>query len=231
MNTTKQTAPQAFMMIQNTKVSANLGDLCQETVDVVVNPANTYLQHGGGVAGALARRLGADFQERSDDIVSKVGEVPVGGGFARYDVPTKVGAPFRHVISVVGPRILGGAEPTHEEAMLLYSAVHCALVGARQLGAKTVAVPAISSGIFGYPKKGCAEVLLTATHIFLAQFPDCFQEVRFTNFDQETVSHFVDAIRAFRLDVPPSEVLMAGLDRMVNTLAKQEIVVDRPPVG
>lgn len=123
------------------------GDLTELEVDAIVNAANSGLQHGGGVAGAIVRRGGQVIQDESDAI----GHVPVGGAAA-----TGAGSlPAKWVIHAVGPRMGEG-----DEDRKLEQATHSAIDEAERLGARSLAFPAISTGIFGYPIERCAVVML-----------------------------------------------------------------------
>lgn len=166
------------------------GDLTREAVDVVVNAANGWLAHGGGVAGAILRRGGLDVQLESDLWVERYGKVPTGGVAV-----TAAGAlPAKHVVHAVGPVWHGGDK---SEPELLREAVTNSLAAASKLGAETVAVPAISSGIFGFPKELCAEIMLDATLAFFAARGDSpLRVVRFTNIDAPTVAVFLEAFAA-----------------------------------
>src|SRR5438552_1185356 len=135
------------------------GDLTEERVDAIVNAANSHLAHGGGVAGAIVRKGGAVIQEESD----RIGFVPVGNVAL-----TGAGAlPAGHVIHAVGPRMGEGDEDNK-----LRSAGRNSLEMAHEKGFRSIALPAISSGIFGFPKDRCAEILLQAAMDFCAEHPD-----------------------------------------------------------
>lgn len=162
------------------------GDLTAENVDAIVNAANSYLQHGGGVAGAIVRKGGRVIQEQSD----RIGHVPTGGAAA-----TDAGAlPCRRVIHAVGPRWGEGDEDTK-----LRGAIEAALTIAETEGLASVSMPAVSSGIFGFPKERCATVLFgTVLDHFAAHPGGLIREVRFCNFDRPTVEVFLaEAARRF----------------------------------
>lgn len=133
-------------------------DLTEREVDAIVNAANSHLQHGGGVAGAIVRKGGRIIQEESDAI----GLVPVGG--AAMTSAGKLRA--RHVIHAVGPRMGEG-----DEDRKLKSAVTAVLKLAAEQGLASIAVPAISAGIFGFPKDRCAKILVGGTARFLRDNP------------------------------------------------------------
>lgn len=157
------------------------GDITEEQVDAIVNAANSQLAHGGGVAGAIVRKGGRIIQEES----SKRAPVPVGGA-----VVTSAGAlPCRWVIHAVGP-VWGEGE----EEQKLRSAVRQALLRAEELPAATVALPAISTGIFGYPKAAGCRVIASECVAFL-QDARHVREVRLVAWDEETAQHFLQACR------------------------------------
>jgi O-acetyl-ADP-ribose deacetylase (regulator of RNase III) len=122
------------------------GDLTEADADAIVNAANSRLQHGGGVAGAIVRKGGRIIQEESNVI----GYVPVGG--AAITGAGKLKA--RYVIHTVGP-VWGEGD---EEAKLR-SAVRSTLKLASERGFETLAMPAVSAGIFGFPKAQCAHII------------------------------------------------------------------------
>lgn len=160
------------------------GDITLERVDAIVNAANGRLEHGGGVAGAIARRGGASIREESRAWVARHGEVPTG----RAAVTGAGDLMARYVIHAVGP-VWGAGD----EDALLESAVRSALDLARERGLASVSLPAISSGIFGFPKERCAEILLRTADAY-----EGLAEIRLCNFDEETASIFECAARPFR---------------------------------
>jgi len=159
------------------------GDLTLEVVDAIVNAANRSLSHGGGVAGAIVRRGGKVIQIESNDWVTAYGPVPTGSA-----IITGAGdLPARYVIHAVGPVWKGqGDEPD-----LLRAAVQSSLSLAEEHGLKNVSFPAISSGIFGFPKPLAATVIWEAVLDYLDASPySTLQEIRFCNIDRLTVDLF-----------------------------------------
>ncbi len=135
------------------------GDITKLEVDAIVNAANQGLSHGGGVAGVISRRGGPAIQEESDAWVRQHGLVVTGSA-----IITSGGTlPARHVIHAVGP-IYDGAPRSAEQ---LASAVRAALQVADQHSLKSIALPAISTGIFGYPMGEAAQVMLQTTLDYL----------------------------------------------------------------
>ncbi len=158
------------------------GDLTEESVDAIVNAANSHLQHGGGVAGAISRRGGAQIQAESDAWVRKNGPV----SHAR---PAYTGAgrlPCRYVIHAVGP-VWGEGQ----EDQKLQVAMEGSLELADQLSLVSIAFPAISTGIFGFPKQRAARIMLSAIQAYYARpVGSQLHQVRIVLFDQLTLSAF-----------------------------------------
>ncbi len=169
-----------------TAFTAVQGDITRQRVDAIVNAANEALQHGAGVAGAIARAGGPSVQEESDAWVAEHG--PVAPGRAAVTGGGKM--PVRWVIHVVGPRYREG----RDNAGLLAGAVQAALDTAAELGARTVAIPAISTGIFGYPPDEAVEVIVGAARAWVANHPETLDEVRFVAFDEAMAARFVRTI-------------------------------------
>lgn len=126
------------------------GDITEVEADAIVNAANPFLEHGGGVARAIVRKGGREIQEESREYVRRHGPVPVGGvavtGAGRLRA--------RRVIHAVGPRY--GEEGGDEK---LASAVRSSLDKAEELGLRSIAFPAISTGVYGYPYQRAAGVM------------------------------------------------------------------------
>ncbi|MEM0087650.1 MAG: ADP-ribose-binding protein [Thermofilum sp.] len=131
------------------KVELVEGDITELEADAIVNAANSYLKHGGGVAAAIVRKGGQVIQEESDRWVRERGPVPVGGVAVTSAGKLKA----RYVIHAVGPRF--GEEGGDEK---LASAVRNSLGKAEELGLRSIALPAISTGVFGYPYDRCARI-------------------------------------------------------------------------
>jgi len=129
------------------------GDLLQQPVDAIVNAANGALAHGGGVAAIISRAAGPELQKECDALVRGHGIYPTGSAV----VSTAGKLPFKGVIHAVGPRYGEG----NEEKMLekaLVSAFECA----KERGWSSVALPAVSSGIFAVPLEVCARAYAAA---------------------------------------------------------------------
>jgi len=166
------------------KIQVRQGDITEEDTDAIVNAANEYLAHGGGVAGAVSRTGGPTIQKESNQWVKKYGRVKTGNVAV-----TRAGYMIcRCVIHAVGPVWNGGK--SNEENLLALS-VKNSLKKADELKLKSIALPAISSGIFGFPKDLCAKIMFSNVIAFCAKHPDTsLKEIRFTNFDYLTVNIF-----------------------------------------
>lgn len=128
------------------------GDITEVEADVIVNAANSYLEHGGGVAAAIVRKGGQVIQEESREWVRRHGPVPVGGVAVTGAGRLKA----KYIIHAVGPRC--GVEPIEK----LGEAVRAALFKADELGAASIAFPAISTGVFGCPYRDAAAQMASA---------------------------------------------------------------------
>ncbi len=157
-------------------------DITTLRVDAIVNAANEALQLGAGVAGAVRRRGGHSIQEECDRIGGcPVGEAVVTGGG---------NLPARWVIHAVGPVWYGGDSG---EEMLLASAVRAALKRADEIGAKSVALPALSTGVFGFPLDRAAEISLASARAFAPQARSV-EKIIFALFDSASLTAFEKAL-------------------------------------
>jgi O-acetyl-ADP-ribose deacetylase (regulator of RNase III) len=164
--------------IRKTTIRLISADLTEREVDAIVNAANSHLQHGGGVAGAIVRKGGRIIQEESD----RIGFVPVGG----VAVTTGGRLKARYVIHAVGPRMGEG-----EEDSKLKKAINSVLNVAVERNFKSISVPAISAGIFGFPKDRCAKLLVGETVSFLENNAGTSLElVEFCIYDPEAFGYF-----------------------------------------
>ncbi len=158
------------------------GDLTRQPVDAIVNAANERLAHGGGVAAAIVRAGGHSIQDESDRWVAEHG--PLGRGQAAVTEAGKLAA--RWVVHTVGPRYQEGQD---NEAMLA-DAVTAALVAGAGAGARSLALPAISSGIFGYPRNEATAVIARTVVGWLESNPGKLDEVRLVGWDEGTAADF-----------------------------------------
>ena len=162
------------------------GDITERDTDAIVNAANSHLQHGGGVAGAIVRKGGQVIQDESDNI----GFTPVG-----HTALTSAGRlKTKFVIHAVGPRMGEG-----DEENKLKNAVLNSLLLASKKGLRSISLPAISSGIFGFPKDRCAKILVGESVAFLKKkAEDSLQLIEFCIYDDLTLGYFKKEFKNLR---------------------------------
>jgi O-acetyl-ADP-ribose deacetylase (regulator of RNase III) len=142
------------LSLEGTQLELLEGDITELDVEAIVNPANEDLQLGGGISGVIRTKGGPAVQEECD----RIGHTPVGTA-----VMTGAGdLAVRQIIHAVGPRMGEG-----DEDRKLAAAVRSSLALADRNGLKSMAIPAISTGIFGFPIDRCARILLTEVHRYL----------------------------------------------------------------
>jgi len=168
----------------NQEIQIRKGDLTKEHTVCIVNAANSYLAHGAGVAGAIRRAGGRKIEQESDEWVRMNGTVPTG-----QVAWTEAGnMPSKYCIHAVGPIYSGGG---HNEAGLLKDVTLNSFLLAEEKGWESLAIPAISSGIFGFPKDSCAQIMISTAIEFYRERPkSLLRFIRFTNFDSPTVNVF-----------------------------------------
>lgn len=150
----EKTENRISLTLEETQLDIIEGDLTDLDVDAIVNPANEDLQLGGGVAGAILKKGGEAIQEECD----RIGHVAVGQA-----VMTVAGnLTAKHVIHSVGPRMGEG-----DEDRKLSSAVRSALALADRNSLRSIGLPAISTGNFGFPMDRAARIMLTEIHRYL----------------------------------------------------------------
>ncbi|MDD3627935.1 MAG: macro domain-containing protein [bacterium] len=153
------------------------GDLTEEDTDAIVNAANSHLSHGGGVAGAIVRKGGYVIQEESNK------KSPIPTGKATFTSGGNLKS--KYVIHAVGPVYGEG-----DEDRKLLSAINSSLKVAEDLNISSVSFPAVSSGIFGFPKERCAEIFINALDEYLLNKETCINLIRLCNIDAKTVEIF-----------------------------------------
>ena len=157
------------------------GDITTEEVDAIVNAANEYLQHGGGVAWAIVRRGGDVIQDESDKWIKQRG--PVSHAHPAW---TSGGSlPAKYIIHAVGP-VWGDGD----EDKKLADAITGSLRVADELKCLSIAMPAISTGIFGFPKDRAAEIIFKTIVEYFSKNNSGLKIVRITLFDQTTIDIF-----------------------------------------
>jgi O-acetyl-ADP-ribose deacetylase (regulator of RNase III) len=168
-------------MVKGKTIRLIQGDLTELRVGAIVNAANAQLVLGGGVAGAIRTKGGPSIQQECD----RIGGTTVGGA-----VITGAGdLPCDYVIHAVGPRYGEGNE---DEKLRL--ATLSSLQRATEKDLRSIAFPAISTGIFGFPKDRCAQIMIEATVAFLETSETTLEEVIFCLWSAEDLNIFADAL-------------------------------------
>jgi O-acetyl-ADP-ribose deacetylase (regulator of RNase III) len=175
LNTCSLTCSTSLQLVQ--------GDLTAETTDAIVNAANEDLQHGGGVAWAIVRSGGEIIQQESDEWIRDHG--PVSHGSPAW---TSAGTlRCRYIIHAVGP-VWGDGQ---EDAKLT-TAVSGSLRVADELKLTSVSLPAISTGIFGFPKELAAGIILDSVVRYFKDTPGSgIKIIRLVVYDQATLMAFI----------------------------------------
>jgi len=168
--------------INKTNLELIIGDVTDLDTDAIVNAANTGLQLGGGVAGAIRRRGDPKIQEECNRIIgTHVGEAVItSGGNLKA----------KKVIHAVGP--VHGEE--HEDEKLKDATLN-SLTLADKNSLKSIAFPAISTGIFGFPKDRCATIMLSTTIAYL-EGPTKLDRVVYCLYDQSTFEIFEHTLQS-----------------------------------
>lgn len=167
------------------RVEIVIGDITQQKVDAIVNAANSHLAHGGGVAAAIVRRGGLVIQLESDTWIRDHGPVS-------HDKPaftTAGNLPCKFVIHAVGP-IWGEGD----EDPKLDAAIRGSLELAENLNIHSIAFPAISTGIFGFPIERAAGIFFDVIASYLAAYPNSqLNLIRIVLLDKSACQTFIQA--------------------------------------
>lgn len=163
------------------QINTITGDITKLDVDAIVNAANNSLLGGGGVDGAIHRAAGPELLEACRQLDGcETGEAKITAGYR---------LPAGHVIHTVGPVWQGGHQGEPE---LLASCYRNSLALAAREGLTTVAFPAISTGVYGYPLQDATKVAVQTVKDFLNDHPD--MKVTFVCFDEETRKVYEDCL-------------------------------------
>ncbi len=169
-------------VVGGTRILLKRGDITRESVDAVVNAANSRLLGGGGVDGAIHRAAGPSLLEEcrkigwcepGDAVITGAGELPA-----------------RYVVHTVGPVWKGGSRG---EERVLASAFKQSLSRAMEKDARTIAFPAVSTGAYGFPLGLAARTSLCAIREFVQENPGAFEEIRLVLFNENTLKAFEKA--------------------------------------
>ena len=163
------------------RIEATIGDITGEHVDAIVNAANTALRRGAGVCGAIFAAAGRELDAACAALGGcETGDAVITPGFA---------LPATWIVHTVGPVWHGG---DRGEPALLASCYRRSIEVARDAGARSIAFPAISTGIFGYPPDAAAEIAVTA----VAEHGGALATIRLVAFDDETGQRYQRLIDA-----------------------------------
>jgi len=168
----------------NHQIQIVKGDITEETNDAIVNAANHHLQHGGGVAGAIVRKGGSQIQAESNAWIHNHGLVK-----HRNPAYTSAGKlPCKYVIHTVGPVWGSGNEDKK-----LHDAVSGSLETADFLKVNSLSMPAISTGIFGFPHRHAAEIIFSTIEQYFEENPNSgINQIRLVLLDRQTIQAFMD---------------------------------------
>ena len=177
-------------------ISVMKGDITKDLVDVIVNAANGELKHFGGLAAAIVKAGGKKIQDECDAFVMKNGPLLEG-----QTLITSAGVLHcKHIIHAYGPRwdfeadVKRRDEEETKQERYLRCAIASSLKKAKDM--RSIAIPAISSGVFGFPRDLCAKVILNAVLEFCKENPHCkLSEIHLINNDDATVKVFADELR------------------------------------
>ncbi len=182
----------SFLTPKGKNILVYKDNICDRDVDVIVNAGNANLHHACGVSKAIAEAAGVDLVEECERFIIDQGPILVG-----QVVVTSAGKlPFKKVIHAVGPQ--WSKEATREKAMgkipraekLLRYAVTNALNAAKSY--KSIAIPAISTGVYEFPRELCAQIMVDSALEFFEENPSCrLSEIQFTIIDEDVVKAFV----------------------------------------
>ena len=174
--------------INQATISLVQGDITRQSLDAIVNAANSSLMGGGGVDGAIHRAGGPRILEECKKIVARQGRLPTG----KAVITTGGNLPAKYVIHTVGPVWHGGSA---NEDQLLASAYRESLLVAEKHKLKSLAFPSISTGAYGYPVDMAAKVAVQTVAAFLKNEAFSVREVRFVLFDSTTYETYARALQ------------------------------------
>ncbi|HLA44840.1 MAG TPA: O-acetyl-ADP-ribose deacetylase [Aggregatilineales bacterium] len=171
------------IQVNQTTIDLEKGDLIRQSTDAIVNAANTQLAGGGGVDGAIHRAAGWDQLQAA---CRKIGGCPTGEAVITPGFALKA----RYIIHAVGPVYLANDD---RSPALLTSAYRRSLEVGAENDIKSIAFPAISTGVYGYPMREAAAIALKTAYDFATE-NDRFELIRFVLFDSDAYDIFADEL-------------------------------------
>jgi O-acetyl-ADP-ribose deacetylase len=170
-------------------------DITRVPADAIVNAANSALAGGGGVDGAIHRAGGPEIMQDLDRIRQQIGRLPAGDAVAT----TAGKLPAQYVFHTVGPVYRDGK---HDEPSLLASCYQTCLRLADERGIATIAFPAISTGIFGYPLDAAAGIAVREVVNHLEKPATTLQRAIFVVFDRSALNVYAAALKGATIPSP-----------------------------
>lgn len=174
----------------STRITAVQGDITRVDVDAIVNAANSSLLGGGGVDGAIHAAAGPALLAACQELRRTV--LPEGLPTGQAVATDAFDLPVRFIIHTVGPNARAG----QTDPVLLASCFRSSLSEARRVGARTVAFPAVSAGIYGWAADDVARIAVETVRIVVDEHPGDFDEIRFVLFNQTVLDAFTRALAA-----------------------------------
>uniref|UniRef100_A0A8B9GKG8 Poly [ADP-ribose] polymerase n=1 Tax=Amazona collaria TaxID=241587 RepID=A0A8B9GKG8_9PSIT len=196
--------PYVQVTVGGVVVAVYKDDLCTHPVDVVVNAANEDLKHNGGVAWALLKAAGPEIQQECDELVKKSGSLQPG-----CVVITGAGKlPCKNIIHAVGPR--WRKEEAEQCVCLLRQTVKKSLQLAETFHHRSIALPAISGGIFGFPLELCTYCIVASIKETLKESKGdiSLKEIHLVDIEQNKIQAFSKALEEVFSDYPPFYTLL-----------------------
>ena len=186
----------SYVTKEEKKISVFKGDITRENSDVIVNPANGRLEHIGALAAAIVKAGGKEIQDDCNQYVKSNG--PVLEGHVMASTAGRLAC--KKVVHVVGPKwdfeakkLVDDGEETKQERLLKF-AIKNSLKEAMKY--RSISIPAVSSGVFGFPRDLCSKVILDGVLEFCDENPRCkLSEIRLINIDSPTVQVFEEEMK------------------------------------
>lgn len=198
----------------HTHVQASKGDITTYSGDAIVNAANAALMPGGGVCGAI---FAAAQYDALEEACALLGGCPTGSA---KSTPS-YGLQASHIIHAVGPIYDDG---TKNEDVLLASAYTESLHEAHRLGAKSIAFPAISTGIYGYPLEDATKIAIRAIQDYTSAHPTHFQRIDFLCFDDKTLALYQKHLVPIELEQERKYHVVQPLERLNDNASEIETI-------